>query len=103
MPKVALTTGITGQDDAYLAQFLLDKGYVVHGVKRRTSLFNTADSDALGTLRLLEPIRILKLESKTRFYQASSSEFYGKVRETPQLCWTNSHLRGRISSWPKNI
>jgi len=145
MSKVALITGITGQDGAYLAQFLLDKGYVVHGVKRRTSLFNTqridhlyqdphdpdrrlvlhygdmtdssslvrivqqtqpdeiynlaaqshvavsfeepgytADSDALGTLRLLEAIRILKLESKTRFYQASSSELYGKVRETPQ-------------------
>ncbi len=145
MPKVALITGITGQDGAYLAQFLLGKGYLVHGVKRRTSLFNTqridhlyqdphdpdrrlvlhygdmtdssslvrivqqtqpdeiynlaaqshvavsfeepeytADSDALGTLRLLEAIRILKLESKTRFYQASSSELYGKVRETPQ-------------------
>jgi GDPmannose 4,6-dehydratase len=145
MSKVALITGITGQDGAYLAQFLLDKGYLVHGVKRRTSLFNTqridhlyqdphdpdrrlvlhygdmtdssslvrivqqtqpdeiynlaaqshvavsfeepeytADSDALGTLRLLEAIRILKLESKTRFYQASSSELYGKVRETPQ-------------------
>src|SRR6266513_253133 len=145
MTKVALITGITGQDGAYLAQFLLDKGYVVHGVKRRTSLFNTqridhlyqdphdpdrrlvlhygdmtdssslvrivqqtqpdeiynlaaqshvavsfeepeytADSDALGTLRLLEAIRILKLESRTRFYQASSSELYGKVRETPQ-------------------
>jgi len=145
MSKVALITGITGQDGAYLAQFLLDKGYLVHGVKRRTSLFNTqridhlyqdphdpdrrlvlhygdmtdssslvrvvqqtqpdeiynlaaqshvavsfeepeytADSDALGTLRLLEAIRILKLESRTRFYQASSSELYGKVRETPQ-------------------
>ena len=145
MTKVALITGITGQDGAYLAQFLLDKGYLVHGVKRRTSLFNTqridhlyqdphdpdrrlvlhygdmtdssslvrivqqtqpdeiynlaaqshvavsfeepeytADSDALGTLRLLEAIRILKLESRTRFYQASSSELYGKVRETPQ-------------------
>ena len=143
--KVALVTGITGQDGAYLAQFLLDKGYVVHGVKRRTSLFNTqridhlyqdphdpdrrlvlhygdmtdtsslvrivqqtqpdeiynlaaqshvavsfeepeytADSDALGTLRILEAIRILRLEAKTRFYQASSSEMYGMVRETPQ-------------------
>jgi GDPmannose 4,6-dehydratase len=143
--KVALVTGITGQDGAYLAQFLLDKGYVVHGVKRRTSLFNTqridhlyqdphdpdrrlvlhygdmtdtsslvrivqqtqpdeiynlaaqshvavsfeepeytADSDALGTLRLLEAIRILRLEARTRFYQASSSELYGMVRETPQ-------------------
>src|SRR5438105_1722684 len=145
MTKTALITGITGQDGAYLAQFLLDKGYLVHGVKRRTSLFNTqridhlyqdphdpdrrlvlhygdmtdssslvrivqqtqpdeiynlaaqshvavsfeepeytADSDALGTLRVLEAIRILKLESRTRFYQASSSELYGKVRETPQ-------------------
>src|ERR1700704_5853155 len=144
-PKVALITGITGQDGAYLAQFLLDKGYVVHGVKRRTSLFNTqridhlyqdphdtdrrlvlhygdmtdtssliriiqqtqpdeiynlaaqshvavsfeepeytADSDGLGTLRVLEAIRILGLDKKTRFYQASSSELYGLVQETPQ-------------------
>ena len=143
--KIALVTGITGQDGAYLAEFLLDKGYVVHGVKRRASLFNTqridhlyrdphdprrrlvlhygdmtdssslvriiqqtqpheiynlaaqshvavsfeepeytADSDALGTLRVLEAIRILGLEKKTRFYQASTSELYGKVRETPQ-------------------
>lgn len=143
--KVALITGITGQDGAYLAEFLLGKGYVVHGVKRRTSLFNTqridhlyqdphesgrrlilhygdmtdsssliriiqqtqpdeiynlaaqshvavsfeepeytADSDALGTLRVLEAIRILGLEKKTRFYQASTSELYGLVRETPQ-------------------
>ena len=143
--KVALVTGITGQDGAYLAQFLLDKGYVVHGIKRRTSLFNTdridhlyqdphvgnrrfilhygdltdgssltrvlqasqpdelynlgaqshvavsfeepeytANSDALGTLRLLEALRILGMEKKTRFYQASTSELYGKVRETPQ-------------------
>ncbi|MDX1375214.1 MAG: GDP-mannose 4,6-dehydratase [Burkholderiales bacterium] len=143
--KVALITGITGQDGAYLAEFLLAKGYVVHGIKRRTSLFNTdridhlyegpqvrnrrfilhhgdmtdasslihivqktqpdevynlaaqshvavsfeepeytADSDALGTLRLLEAIRILGLEKKTRFYQASTSELYGKVLETPQ-------------------
>jgi len=143
--KVALITGITGQDGAYLADFLLRKGYVVHGIKRRTSLFNTdridhlyegpqirnrrfvlhhgdmtdasslihivqktrpdeiynlaaqshvavsfeepeytADSDALGALRLLEAIRILGLEKKTRFYQASTSELYGKVRETPQ-------------------
>jgi len=145
MKKTALITGITGQDGAYLAEFLLDKGYVVHGIKRRASLFNTdridhlykdphekgrrlilhygdmtdssalirvvqqvqpdeiynlaaqshvavsfeepeytADSDALGTLRLLEAIRILGLEKKTRFYQASTSELYGKVREVPQ-------------------
>jgi GDPmannose 4,6-dehydratase len=144
-PKVALVTGITGQDGAYLAEFLLAKGYVVHGIKRRSSLFNTAridhlyedphvehrrfvlhygdmtdssslvrivqntlpdeiynlaaqshvavsfeepeytaDSDALGTLRLLEAIRILGLGKKTRFYQASTSELYGLVRETPQ-------------------
>ncbi len=143
--KVALITGITGQDGAYLAEFLLGKGYVVHGVKRRTSLFNTqridhlyrdphdpdrrlvlhygdmtdssslvrivqqtqpdeiynlaaqshvavsfeepeytADSDGLGTLRMLEAIRILGLEKKARFYQASSSELFGLVRETPQ-------------------
>ena len=142
-PKVALVTGITGQDGAYLAEFLLDKGYVVHGIKRRTSLFNTdridhlyqdphvsdrrfflhhgdmtdgsslvhitqqvqpdeiynlaaqshvavsfeepeytADADALGALRLLEAIRILGLKDKTRFYQASTSELYGLVRET---------------------
>jgi len=145
MKKVALITGVTGQDGAYLAEFLLDKGYVVHGIKRRTSLFNTdridhlyqdphqrgrrfilhygdmtdsssltrvvqqvqpdeiynlaaqshvavsfeepeytADSDALGALRLLEAIRILGLEKKTRFYQASTSELYGKAVETPQ-------------------
>ncbi|MET0508825.1 MAG: GDP-mannose 4,6-dehydratase [Burkholderiaceae bacterium] len=145
MPRRALITGITGQDGAYLAEFLLEKGYEVHGVKRRSSLFNTdridhlyqdphdrgrrmilhygdltdstnliriiqevqpdeiynlaaqshvavsfetpeytANSDGLGTLRLLEAIRILKLESKTRFYQASTSELYGKVQETPQ-------------------
>jgi GDPmannose 4,6-dehydratase len=145
MPKIALITGITGQDGAYLAEFLLNKGYVVHGIKRRTSLFNTdridhlyhdpheknvrlflhhgdltdsmsltrviqqvqpdeiynlaaqshvavsfeepeytANSDALGTLRILEAIRILGLDKKARFYQASSSEMYGKVREVPQ-------------------
>jgi GDPmannose 4,6-dehydratase len=145
MTKVALITGITGQDGAYLAEFLLSKGYVVHGIKRRTSLFNTdridhlyqdphvqdrrfilhhgdmtdssslirilqqvqpdelynlaaqshvavsfeepeytADSDALGTLRLLEAIRILGLEKRTRFYQASTSELYGLVQEIPQ-------------------
>ncbi|MGQ9686671.1 MAG: GDP-mannose 4,6-dehydratase [Thiobacillaceae bacterium] len=143
--KTALITGITGQDGAYLAEFLLGKGYQVHGIKRRTSLFNTdridhlyqdphepdrrfilhhgdltdsssliriiqqvkpdeiynlaaqshvavsfeepeytANSDALGTLRLLEAIRILGLERKTRFYQASTSELYGKVQEIPQ-------------------
>ena len=143
--KKALITGITGQDGAYLAELLLKKGYEVHGIKRRTSLFNTdridhlyqdphetgrdfilhhgdltdstsliriiqqvqpdeiynlaaqshvavsfeepeytANSDALGTLRLLEAIRILGLEKKTRFYQASTSELYGLVRETPQ-------------------
>lgn len=143
--KVALITGITGQDGSYLAEFLLEKGYVVHGIKRRASLFNTdrvdhiyqdphvdnqrlslhygdlsdtsnlvriiqqvqpdevynlgaqshvavsfespeytADVDALGTLRLLEAIRILGLEKKTRFYQASTSELYGLVQETPQ-------------------
>src|SRR3954462_11703523 len=145
MPKVALITGVTGQDGAYLAEYLLRKGYEVHGIKRRTSLFNTdridhlyqdphiehrnfilhygdmtdssslvhviqktqpdeiynlaaqshvavsfeepeytADSDGLGTLRMLEAIRILGLEKKTRFYQASTSELYGLVRETPQ-------------------
>jgi GDPmannose 4,6-dehydratase len=144
--KVALITGITGQDGAYLAELLLGKGYVVHGIKRRTSLINTqridhlyrdphetqslrfvmhygdmtdssslvriiqqvqpdeiynlaaqshvavsfeepeytANSDALGALRMLEAIRILGLERKTRFYQASTSELYGLVRETPQ-------------------
>ena len=143
--KVALITGITGQDGAYLADFLLSQGYVVHGIKRRSSLFNTeridhlyrdrhdadvrlflhygdmtdfdqphapagrdaadeiynlaaqshvqvsfetpeytANADALGTLRLLEAIRILGLRGQTRFYQASTSELYGKVQETPQ-------------------
>ncbi len=145
MKKIALITGITGQDGSYLAEFLLEKGYDVHGIKRRTSLFNTdridhlyqdpheenrsfflhhgdmtdssslvrimqqvkpdeiynlaaqshvavsfeepeytADSDALGTLRILEAIRILGLEKKSRFYQASTSELYGKVQEVPQ-------------------
>ena len=143
--KTALITGITGQDGSYLAELLLEKGYVVHGIKRRASSFNTqrvdhiyqdphienanfrlhygdltdtsnliriiqetqpdeiynlgaqshvavsfespeytADVDAMGTLRLLEAIRILKLEKKTRFYQASTSELYGLVQETPQ-------------------
>jgi GDPmannose 4,6-dehydratase len=143
--KVALITGITGQDGSYLAEFLLEKGYIVHGIKRRASSFNTqrvdhiyqdphvdnasfklhygdlsdtsniirivqetqpdeiynlgaqshvavsfespeytADVDGLGTLRMLEAIRILGLEKKTRFYQASTSELYGLVQETPQ-------------------
>ena len=145
MNKVALITGVTGQDGAYLAEFLIGKGYEVHGIKRRTSLFNTdridhlyqdphetgrnfilhhgdmtdsssliriiqqvqpdeiynlaaqshvavsfeepeytADSDALGALRILEAIRILGLEDKTRYYQASTSELFGKVQEMPQ-------------------
>jgi GDPmannose 4,6-dehydratase len=144
-PKVALITGVTGQDGSYLAEFLLEKGYMVHGIKRRSSSLNTdridhiyedlhisnarfklhygdltdtsnlirivqetqpdeiynlgaqshvavsfespeytADVDAMGTLRLLEAIRILGLEKKTRFYQASSSELYGLVQEIPQ-------------------
>ena len=145
MKKIALITGITGQDGAYLSEFLLNKNYIVHGLKRRTSLFNTdridhlyedphnpnpklilhfgdmtdstnlirlikeiqpneiynlaamshvrvsfdvpeyvADADGLGTLRILEAIRILGLEKKTRVYQASTSELYGKVQEVPQ-------------------
>jgi GDPmannose 4,6-dehydratase len=145
MSKVALITGVTGQDGAYLAELLLEKGYEVHGIKRRSSMFNThridhlyhdqhekgrpfflhygdltdstnlirivqevqpdeiynlaaqshvqvsfdtpeytANADALGTLRLLEAIRILKTEKKTRFYQASTSELYGLVQEIPQ-------------------
>jgi GDPmannose 4,6-dehydratase len=144
-PKVALITGVTGQDGSYLAEFLLEKGYTVHGIKRRASSFNTqrvdhiyqdphvnnarfklhygdlsdssnltriiqetqpdeiynlgamshvavsfespeytADIDAIGTLRLLEAIRILGLDKKTRFYQASTSELYGLVQEIPQ-------------------
>jgi GDPmannose 4,6-dehydratase len=143
--KIALITGVTGQDGAYLSEFLLKKGYIVHGLKRRTSLFNTdridhlyedphiekqnfilhygdmtdstnlirlikliqpdeiynlaamshvkvsfempeyvADTDGIGTLRLLEAVRILGLENKTRIYQASTSELYGKVQEVPQ-------------------
>ncbi len=154
MAKVALITGVTGQDGAYLAEFLLGKGYVVHGIKRRTSLFNTdrvdhlfhesheaglpftlhhgdmtdsssllrvmaevrpdevynlaaqshvavsfeepeytANADAIGTLRLLEAIRILGLAETTRFYQASTSELYGKVAETPQSETTPFHPR----------
>lgn len=145
MAKVALITGVTGQDGAYLSELLLSKGYIVHGIKRRSSSFNTgriehiyqdpheidqrfilhygdltdstnlirvvqecqpdeiynlaaqshvgvsfetpeytANADAVGALRLLEAIRILKLESKTRFYQASTSELYGLVQEGPQ-------------------
>ena len=145
MQKVALITGVTGQDGAYLSEFLLNKGYIVHGVKRRSSLFNTeridhlykdthekkvnfflhygdltdstnlirivqevqpdeiynlaaqshvkvsfetpeytANADGIGTLRLLEAIRILGLEKKTKFYQASTSELYGLVQEIPQ-------------------
>jgi GDPmannose 4,6-dehydratase len=154
MNKTALITGVTGQDGSYLADFLLRKGYMVHGIKRRASLFNTsridhlyqdphvsgrnfilhygdltdtsslvhvmqkvqpdevynlgaqshvavsfeqpeytADADAIGTLRLLESIRILGLEKKTRFYQASSSELYGLVRESPQSETTPFHPR----------
>ena len=145
MGKVALITGVTGQDGAYLSEFLLKKGYEVHGIKRRSSLFNTdridhlyqdphvdnpkfflhygdmtdstnlirliqeikpieiynlaamshvhvsfqtpeytANADGLGTLRILEAVRLLGLEKKTRIYQASSSELYGKVQEVPQ-------------------
>lgn len=154
MHKTALITGITGQDGAYLAEFLLEKGYTVHGIKRRASSFNTdridhlyqdphaperrfvlhygdltdatnlirvlqqvqpdeiynlaaqshvqvsfetpeytANADALGTLRLLEGIRILGLERKTRFYQASTSEMFGQAREIPQRETTPFHPR----------
>ncbi len=152
--KTALITGITGQDGSYLAEFLLEKGYTVHGIKRRASLFNTqridhiyedphiehqrlhlhygdltdssnltrilaevrpdevynlgaqshvavsfeapeytADVDAIGTLRLLEAIRFLGMEKTTRFYQASTSELYGLVKETPQTETTPFHPR----------
>ena len=154
MNKVAMVTGTTGQDGAYLAEFLLKKGYTVHGIKRRSSSFNTeridhlyhdphernvnffmhygdmsdsmnlvriiqeiqpdeiynlaaqshvqvsfetpeytANSDALGPLRILEAIRILGLEKKTRFYQASTSELYGKAQEIPQSETTPFHPR----------
>jgi len=154
MGKTALITGITGQDGAYLAELLLNKGYTVHGIKRRSSMFNTdridhlykdqhekgvkfflhygdltdstnlirivqetqpdeiynlaaqshvkvsfetpeytANSDALGTLRLLEAIRILNLKDKTKFYQASTSEMYGLVQEIPQKETTPFHPR----------
>jgi GDPmannose 4,6-dehydratase len=153
-PKVALITGITGQDGSYLAELLLKKGYIVHGIKRRASSFNTAridhlyrdphledvrfflhhgdltdssnliriiqqtqpdeiynlaaqshvavsfespeytaDVDGMGTLRMLEAIRILRLEKKTRFYQASTSELYGLVQETPQKETTTFYPR----------
>ena len=145
MKKIALITGVTGQDGAYLSEFLLKKGYIVHGIKRRASLFNTdridhlyqdphienqnfvlhygdmtdstnliriiqevqpdeiynlaamshvqvsfempeytGNADGLGTLRLLEAVRILNMEKKVRIYQASTSELFGKVQETPQ-------------------
>ena len=152
--KRALVTGVTGQDGSYLAEFLLEKGYEVHGIKRRASSFNTqrvdhiyedphverkhfvlhygdlsdgsnltrilqevqpdevynlgaqshvavsfespeytADIDGLGTLRLLEAIRLLGLQTKTRFYQASTSELYGQVQEVPQSETTPFHPR----------
>src|SRR5208283_1934394 len=154
MPKIALITGITGQDGAYLAELLLSKGYIVHGVKRRSSSFNTgrierlyqdpheaerrfilhygdltdstnvirivqetqpdeiynlaaqshvqvsfeqpeytANADGLGTLRLLDAVRLLGLERSVRFYQASTSELYGLVSETPQTERTSFHPR----------
>lgn len=159
MTKTALITGVTGQDGAYLAQFLLEKGYIVHGIKRRSSLFNTdridhlyqdphdedpkfilhygdltdtsniirimqevqpdevynlgaqshvavsfespeytADTDAMGTLRILEAIRILGMEKTARFYQASTSELYGKVQETPQTESTPFYPRSPYSA-----
>ena len=160
--KRALITGVTGQDGAYLSELLLEKGYEVHGIKRRSSSFNTqridhllldpqelnrrfflhygdmtdssslvrviqhvqpdeiynlaaqshvmvsfeepeytADSDALGALRLLEAIRILRLADKTRFYQASTSEMYGKVSESPQR-ETTPFIRGRHTASPNS-
>ena len=161
-PSVALITGVTGQDGAYLAELLLGKSYVVHGVKRRSSSFNsqrvnhlykdphiadarffmhygdmtdatnlirivqetqpdeiynlaaqshvkvsfetaeyTANADALGTLRLLEAIRILGLEKRTRFYQASTSELYGKVQEVPQKETTPFYPRSPYAAAPR--
>ena len=161
--KKALITGITGQDGSYLAEFLLEKGYEVHGIKRQASSFNTqrvdhiyqdphvasqnfvlhygdltdfsnltrilqevqpdevynlgaqshvavsfeapeytADVDAMGTLRLLEAIRLLGLEKKTRFYQASTSELFGEVQETPQKETTSFHP-GRLMRWPNSM
>ena len=160
MTKRALITGITGQDGSYLAELLLDKGYEVHGIKRRASLFNTqridhiyqdphvdnarfklhygdltdtsnltrilqevqpdevynlgaqshvavsfdapeytADADAIGTLRLLEAIRFLGLVKKTRFYQASTSELYGLVQETPQRETTPFRGSSPVYTW----
>lgn len=159
MPKSALITGVTGQDGAYLAEFLLQKGYIVHGIKRRSSSFNTqriehlyqdphksgtrlflhfgdmtdstnlirliqetqpdeiynlaaqshvwvsfetpeytANVDALGSLRLLEGIKLLKMEDKTRYYQASTSELFGKVQETPQKETTPFYPRSPYAS-----
>ena len=161
--KKALITGVTGQDGSYLAEFLLEKGYEVHGIKRRASLFNTqrvdhiyqdphadnqrfvlhygdltdssnltrilqevkpdevynlgaqshvavsfespeytADVDGMGTLRLLEAIRLLGLEKTTRFYQASTSELYGLVQETPQKESTPFHPRSP-TQWPNSM
>ena len=161
--RVALITGVTGQDGAYLAELLLSKGYVVHGVKRRSSSFNTAridhlyrdphetessvppalrrhdrfdqpdphhpgdaarrdlqscrpepcqvsfetpeytaNADAIGTLRLLEAIRILKLEKKTRFYQASTSELYGLVQEIPADARRRRFIRARPMASPSS-
>ena len=158
-PKVALITGITGQDGAYLTELLLEKGYVVHGIKRRSSSFNTgriehlyqdphepnprlilhygdmtdstnlirtvqevqpdeiynlaaqshvqvsfetpeytANADAVGVLRLLEAIRLLRLSDKTRFYQASTSEMYGKVQVIPQNEKHHSIRAARMAS-----
>ena len=157
--KKALITGITGQDGSYLAEFLLEKGYEVHGITRRASISNTAridhliekkaitlhdgdlsdsssliriiglvqpdeiynlaaqshvqvsfdvpeysgDIDAIGVLRILEAVRILGLTEKTRIYQASTSELYGKVEEVPQdvykrQVWKNSILKNMIKS-----
>ncbi len=154
MVKTALITGITGQDGSYLAEILLEKGYVVHGIKRRTSLFNTmridhlfdnpnfklhhgdmtdssslihimsrtapneiynlaaqshvavsfeepeytANSDGMGTLRILEAMRTLNMERQCRFYQASTSELYGKVLETPQTEKTPFYPRSPYAS-----
>src|SRR5476651_760484 len=159
MSKTALITGVTGQDGALLADLLLGKGYTVHGVKRRSSSFNseridhlykdphragtkfflhygdltdstnlirlvqetqpdeiynlaaqshvqvsfetpeyTANADALGTLRLLEAMRILRLESKARFYQASTSELYGRVQEVPQREKTPFYPRSQYAA-----
>jgi GDP-D-mannose dehydratase len=163
MMKRALITGITGQDGAYLAEFLLNKGYVVHGIKRRSSSFNTqrvdhlyqdshekevrflmhygdltdstnliriiqevepdeiynlgaqshvqvsfetpeytAQADALGTLRILEALRILKMEKKTKFYQASTSELYGKAQKYPRMR-THRSIQEVLTEWQNYI